>query len=398
MRVITQISGVIGVVRMIGTIDGVDKVIYIYMDTCSPVNFQTECIEQMKSINIVEFIKEMLFCIGKKGEKQFDIFIEQTLEHIEYIQDLEKKEPFKLSLRANYKNRILKLFAHMFSEVDREHGVLKVSVPKNSSNIRYNYYDIRDSLDQFSISEQANAIINELYAAMTPTFNITPDLIPDLIKEHQILLTLQSSEEKSINLLKKIKGEILLDDKIILDRYLDKIMNRYESPTVRDNIRKQLIDMLEIKITDLLQKIDLVKEEIQQFKSDFTSTMDPEIIRTYFDKIISAMIQFINADDTIIAILSDGVALRRIADKKYIKNVFYYGSVFHCVNIIRMCIEGFNFKITHSSIHDLMSLEDTSEKVIYEKIKLNTSSEDQTTIYQCSDISSIDIEQILNIE
>ena len=175
-----QINGPVNVVRLEGRINGINKVIYLFMDYHIPVSVQTAC-ENLFAKDISLYLAENFNKLNKSN-KMYDFFFEINPTD---LQNIQKGYPYATD--ANYKEiyilEIRKFFRRVFKYKPNENVV---SVSDYFKNIRLHYIDIRDYLEKnyFRKIDHAFYLIYQMWSAVFINLhNLSQIIIPIPIKK-----------------------------------------------------------------------------------------------------------------------------------------------------------------------------------------------------------------------
>src|SRR5437899_128812 len=130
---IKQINGPLNVTRLEGTVNGIKKVIYLFMDMHLDVEKQTECMN-IFSKDIQNYLVENFYVLNNV-HIIYDFFFEISASgtQIGYSKDKKYKEKYILEVNN--------IFRRVFKYDRKENQVKPSEVFKN---VRLHYLDIRD--------------------------------------------------------------------------------------------------------------------------------------------------------------------------------------------------------------------------------------------------------------
>ena len=131
---VKKINGPVNIVRLQGSINGIDKVIYLLMDFHIFVGQQTEC-NNVFAKDIQTFLADNFKNLNDSNI-MYDFFMEirpTVLGEIRHVYDSQ--------VRMRYIEEVFKFFRKIFNYNPSEN---KVSVSKSFKNIRLHYVDIRE--------------------------------------------------------------------------------------------------------------------------------------------------------------------------------------------------------------------------------------------------------------
>lgn len=414
---IKQINGPINVARLEGRINGVKKVIYVFMDFHVDVSEQTEC-ENIYSKDIQKYFVENFDRLNTQP-KIYDFFLEimpTRIQNIKYGYNF----PIPHHYRDKYIGEVVKLFRKLFVfDPDKN----KVSISTYFTKVRLHYMDIRDYFEKyyfdifnkvFSVSSHMSCqnviILNNLELII----NIFNDFKTYLQELYNIIESYISSKNKPPN--KKViikyeqvserKPQTLEEQKISdfenLNYLLDKIYNKYTNKKIQtiiiDEIKKLneqimiLIDVLQntiiqyTKIRNTYQnsRDKLIKSPIDDYGWGLHSIVIRNMITFINNSIYEIYVQFVRT----FALLMDLYFLRRFLDKNYITNAITYTGIAHSANYIDILVRKFDFKVTHTSYSKIPNMDELNSRIMDSK---NIGDVEELffpeTLFQCSDMT-----------
>ena len=296
-----NISGPINIVRVEGSINGIDKVLYLFFDWHVK---ETKC-SDYRSIDIVQlFDKFTNEAINFKNE--WDLFIEDDVNYV-YNKSLVEKTNYVSIYILELRN----FFNNKYSESVNE-------LVKKKDNIRYHYFDLRMKLNYFNIHDFLEDVINYKYA-------------------------------KSIlyNKLENIYNLILVDYDYIFKKE-NKINKKYNNSNLC-NIILNILDNINEEFKKLIQDFKEIMNDVKKESDNNYKKITKEGFYDYYNEIGNKITNFHIMYRKINSNIIDLYFLRRFLDKKYIKNSVIYSGADHSINIIHKLVKLFDFKITNVS-------------------------------------------------
>ena len=124
------INGPINIIRLEGKINGIEKILYTFMDREETVDMQTKC-NDIRNSDIMQYLVYNFDKISK-GNKIYDFFFEINVSESLNIPDITKK---------NYIGEINDMFIKSFL-VNKEKNTISRS--NTFPNIRFHFVDIKD--------------------------------------------------------------------------------------------------------------------------------------------------------------------------------------------------------------------------------------------------------------
>ncbi len=332
------INGPTNYAHLQGTINGIEKNIYLFFDKHLNIYEQTKC-ESFNSIDITYY----LYTLIKEAKDYLDFFMEIRLSQL--------NEPITYN-RDIYINEVINLFKSEFV-IENKGTTEQVKYSKTNSKVRLHYLDIRDCLGIYSLKNIIDKKINKYLNLLSK------DEKNKIIYYRKILKYVDIVNEQ-IDLLDKNMREIIINKNVVYDKinnkqkyYLDKLINKYKNTQLKQSIN--------IFLNSHYNRIlDYFKVAILEIKSINENMIDTNII-TDLTEVIDEIQVYINK---IYGLFTDVYLLRRFLDKNYINNSVIYSGGAHSINYIFYLVKYCNFKIV--KIHN--SLE-KNVKLLINKIK-----------------------------
>lgn len=400
----TEINGPTNVVRLEGKIDGIKKVIYLFMDWHIEMYNQTRC-DNIFAKDIDQYLVDNFSNISKKSSLVYDFFMEIRPTE-ELVDKLEDKQINKF--KGIYLQQVMKLFQKIF-KYDKEKT--KVSTPEIFKNIRLHYLDIRDYLYNHLIYKliRVKRTADNFFMSYGFDTNFLKNMAQDyetIAKHFEFIVNILQSPKYNKTTKKPTvikKKEIEEIDEEMIKSLANKIRKRYR----HNNIKKIMNEYVNSVVTDLQKILDQINDGISIFKKYSTIPTNIGEILTRDDKwpvlynygltpyIIKDIIhQISNIADTIyhatvsaFARLTDIYFIRRFLDKSYITNAVVYSGAAHSQFYIKILLNEFNFKITHVAYSAIKNINELTTEIkktqLYELTRLFS----PPILYQCSDIS-----------
>jgi hypothetical protein len=353
------ISGPINIIRLEGNINNITKILYLFMDIHQSVDRQTEC-QDIRSINTTNFIIDKLDEYKKEyPDKMFDVFIERDPLIPNFVD-------------KNYKGRYFDEMIHLFNRGYHNNVV---------SNCRFHYMDIRSYFvtKLKELADQFNDTANNMWKlqrfSIKKIINLKDCLtiLKTLImKIYDIIYLENKSNYKTKNKLIYSQHENILS-KYTEEEYIEttknlfnKLFDKYENNTIKEQIIKILNSELEQEFKIVFNIFDTDIKYFNEIlnKYDKNNNVDDifnsTTVHSYGISLsnnleILLKIKIIGSKlyDIIYgnfgAMITDVYFVRRFLDKLYITNTLLYTGGNHTINIIRLLVKYFNFKITNCS-------------------------------------------------
>jgi len=348
------IDGPVNIVRIEGSINNVNKVLYVLFDYHNPLHEQTQC-ESYDSVNITK----LLYNIFKNISHKLDFFLE--IRQIQYSR-YDSTNYNKMYIHENIK---------LYNQIK----------DKKFKNTRFHYMDIRDVL----LQDIANAY--EWFVFNDPIREIrinrivyldTCDLYlhySKLIKKRLLFIKTNLVEVNKSEYKQKLKKMFINGKKTteqLLYYTIYKLYYRYNHDDIfikfRNEYTKQILEYIEICLNNIKLVSDLLLSH-KDFIKDFNNKKFYYNDSSKIDELYSHKKYDINDDIIyrldkltsyiqnnlvdIFLLLTDLFFIRRFVDKDYINFGISYTGGKHSINYLYNLIKFFNFKITHASHSDV---------------------------------------------
>lgn len=353
------INGPLNVVRLEGDINGVNKVLYVFMDMHYPVQSQTKCPGVVAKDIVYYFIDEFI----KTEDKTIDFFLEYRKDDME---NAIKNNTIDNASHSQYISEVTKFIWDYKRLSNKEKEKREINF---DNNVRVHHLDIRDKLYTYGIRTE----IHEMSLYAQDAISGAPYKIVERIFIHAsnlktilnfVLRSLVKYDE-SINIDifdNGLNNEVYNNEKKQeFEKLLEKIFTKYKKKENYKKIKELYntfvdktfevykgIDDIMKKTSDILDKVNT----IGKLGDDGAGQLDymrgtiiyhdiidlKKIIDIYVIKIMDAFVD-----------LTDMYFLRRFIDKEYITNAISYTGILHSSNYIYILVKHFNMKITHAS-------------------------------------------------
>lgn len=408
------INGPFNVVRLEGKIDGITKVVYLFMDFHKQIGYQTKC-DNIYAIDLSTYLAETFYKIsnsesGRKYDFFYEIFpkiTEETLYDLHYHTNI--------NFVGRYIDEVSKLFDKIFS-YDQEKNI--VSISSLFKNIRLHYTDVRIFFIDFIYSyfHILNQLMGEIYVSriFQPYYvESINHMVNNIVDRYKILITLMDDFLSGKNI--PYEKAILIDrrpfeqqectdnqpeKRLNTQKYIfDKLFNKYHSSKIRNEMRAQLKisrDKMEKMIPELNNFMEKINDIAKKYGKKFIlNKHENEYIyginmREYFGDcaIIYPMLRKINSNEADIEmIFMDIFFLRRFLDKDYITNAIVYTGASHSYYYIEMLVQKFNFRITHASYATITNMNELNKQVMQSDLDGIEKIFYPSVMVQCSDLS-----------
>ena len=368
-----MVSGPINVLRLEGGINGVKKVIYLFMDYHVEVDEQLQC-SNVFSTDVQKYFAESFYDLnGDNEDITYDFFLEIYPSELTGRHD--RGDFDGPELKDHYIEEVVKFFRKIFNYDPKKNRVVSNQM---FSKIRLHYLDVRNYYEA-NINE-VNKEIASIVEAFVESNNIPTDDLQEVVhqldrlKRHLILvldvlstkpkvisksriINGSREEEREINEMPNVDTMIYLTDKIkniYSDKRIQTVMNELLAQSI-NNFKHTIEDIDSIKKT-LKRYIKTLDDTDQRLIKDSNSSY----IYTYGLSEVSKrniITNIVNetdvlADEKVVeffARFTDIYFLRRFLDKPYITNAIVYCGAMHTNTYVHTLVNKFNFKITHAS-------------------------------------------------
>lgn len=404
-----MINGPINIVRLEGMVNGIKKIIYLFMDIHIDVSDQTQC-QNIFSQDIHKYFINTFTQLNNQ-QQMYDFFLEV------YPSELHNNSVSKYSIveqKLRYIDEVSKIFSKIFNYDSKKDRVM---VNKMFKRVRFHYLDIRDYYEESAIemSEETVSLADQFMA----NDMISVSKLKNIIK---LLRQVRDHIAEVVNILENPPKISELIDKrpIITDmgsfnqdiykdreslRYLArKISYIYKHLNVKDKINKLLIDSIDNfkslirNYNKMIKKFNsyvdlLVKSRNRFVKTPKSSYLYGYGIDSYTEReMIVDIVNSVNKahDEGFIeyfARFTDVYFLRRFLDKDYITNAIVYSGSFHSFSYIHFLINEFDFKITHTSYSTDTNMSSLTKSIKGIKLMETKKFFSPPIFYQCSEIS-----------
>jgi hypothetical protein len=339
----TLISGPINAARIEGSINGINKILYIFMDYHLPCDKQMQCPDTIDN-DIVQYIDKNIRNVPVNTT--YDFFVESfpsdlndnlTTAKRRYIDEVIRY--FKISKKNNNDK----------NNNDKNNNVKKV--------IRYHHIDVREQAEK-QIVRNIHNIKNELRESIFDKNIKDTDFILNNVK------FLQSLVQYFYDL---VYQDNITGDERVAYKPLKKMFIKYNNKNVKDIITNFVNNKMKNTFTNIFTLLDSLNREINFAIDKLHHKKNTLVLHTsYFEHFysyspdINAMVLNLNQaqqtvnilDRQLIVLLShfvDIYFLRRFLDKDYVKNCIAYVGIYHACQIIHFLVNKLDFKVTHVS-------------------------------------------------
>lgn len=410
------VSGPVNVARLEGEVNGIKKVIYLFMDFHVEIPGQLEC-SNIHSKHINTFLMDNFMKL-KDSDQMIDVFLEERIEEsIDkdkfagiYINDIRGKQYTKL-----YLLQVMTMFKKLFNYQSEVNKVLKTPL---IGNLRIHYIDPRKI---FRDERGTDMYMSDIQPMIIGNIYKIDDF--SILRTKQYILSLKNRWEYFENIIKEcmetsskceVKSRIFetVISPEIHNTYfkyiLNKMMHKYKHTNIKEILNKYLgTEHKKIlkKIVMLQELHDLFESLNKEYMSQYHIIKDPNYIiannfyyNSYnyteselidkFEKPLIMLIQKIYGNINSDIMYMDIFFLRRFLDKDYITKVISYTGARHSANYMKILIQDFDFKLTHIAESNDMSITELNEVIKKEKNLAKIESIIYPKVFtQCSDLT-----------
>ena len=316
-----------------GSINGINKNIFLFSDTHLDLDNQTRC-ESFDSIDISQYLYKLI----KNTTEPLDFFLE--IKQSEINKSLSNK-------RDIYIKDVIEMFKTEFI-LEKD----KVKYSKSNPNVRLHYLDIRDHLDMFYILHTIQYDINEIFNLIKKNIGNIKENINNISKHIKII-------EYYLNKLYENKNDVIFLPQDIYKKedkqkyYFDKVINKYVNNNLKNNITLFLNEHFLYIYNELSLSLKYVNEHLKYYEIKYKD-------ETFINKFKENLQSMYDLSVDIYSLFVDVYLLRRILDKDYITNCIIYSGSQHSANYIYFLIKYCDFKL----INIQRSIESDKNKLI----------------------------------
>lgn len=326
------INGPTNFAHLSGSINGINKEIYLFFDSHLDINNQTRC-ESFDSIDISQYLYKLI----KNSKTELDFFLE--------IRQSEINKPLS-NKRDIYIQEVAELFKSEFI-VEKINNRNKVKYSKSNPNVRLHNLDIRDHFDLFYIMDIIQYDIPKAFDLLFKNIGTQEDNIKTLFKHikniEKTLGKLYSNYmrmyENKLKIYEKTDGQIY---------YLNKVVRNYENV----NLKKNINTFLSEHFINIYGKLNSSTINIRNYLNDYNMSHNDNIkknLQILYDSSVDIYSLFV-----------DVYLLRRILDKNYVTNCIVYSGSQHSANYMYFLLKYCDFKL----INIQKSIEHDQNKLI----------------------------------
>lgn len=376
------INGPVNVLRLEGNVNGVKKVIYLFMDYHVPITNQKQC-ENIFNYDIQTYFADSFNELNNKSKK-YDFFIE--LHPTLLSNNLAVENILPLRGRQRYIEEVIKLVRKLFLHDPKNN---KVMVNELFKNIRLHYLDIRDYYDKFfNGTNRILSIVDHTihYGITLDNINLIIESLKEIRSYMEFLINVMTSPDPYSASVKPIiiKNANEEEAKKSLEsdiKYLsNKIKSKYSNPNIKNFIHllnknsisgfKNIISFIDTNIDILnyyhgylsnnpINKL-IFDETDQKYYYGPSYKIINKIIRDMYDMPNDLIYKYLIP---IFARFTDIFFLRRFLDKSYITNTIVYSGAEHSEHYINILVKDFDFHITHASYSKISNMDELTNKI-----------------------------------
>lgn len=347
------IDGPVNVARLEGKVDGVNKVIYLFMDFHFDLGKNERQCDNIFSTHVRKYFADNFKTLND-GSKTIDFFMEF---HRRELYNYNKNNNYDHKLSSKYIWSVSKLLSKI-SDYDNEKN--KIIQSDFFNRLRIHYMDIRDeNITPFTTfgnyDKQLQSILDSIkYNGFIDNIHYESSL--KNISEYKTYLNLlnrfilgEHDQNYPIsNIIKKIREKYNNDSvKKIIQKYLNKI------PKFIDNINNILEELLSFIESNIKPDNYYDEKKFDAIANNYLFKQSDDNFYSILDKINNFIDRIMTFDLVLYVLLTDLFMLRRFLDKSYITNGISYTGMSHSKNYMYILIHELNFKITHISYTEL---------------------------------------------
>lgn len=369
------VNGPINVVRLEGSVAGIPKVIYLFLEIHQNLREQTES-KNIYSRDVHKYLADIFYKLNNT-ETKYDFFMEIVPTDIDPSQNTDGNNIYILKLR--------KFFSEMF-EYDSKNNLVKPS--ETFRNVRFHYLDIRDylSFNIYFLLHQALLISRSMRnssdfssTSLQKIMNILANVVVTIDQLIEIFKSSKNPNDKKplIDPKNQEKVNRTIDPNII-HKLFHKLRESYKHPEIRDKLVFSLkLSLLELG--KLLKEIDQCIKLLITYMSLYEKTknklclckttgsyvygLDTMTTESMLFEIDKSIYRIFISSVSIFAKITDVYFLRRFLDKDYITNAIVYTGYGHSLNYINLLVSQFGFKVTHCSYNFMNDMEKLNKQI-----------------------------------
>jgi hypothetical protein len=400
-----MVSGPINVMRLEGEVQGIKKVIYLFMDFHISINNQTQC-QNIFSQDVQKYFANNFYKLNN-GSIVYDFFVE--LYPSELAHNSHQKGITHRDYKDIYIEEVVKLFKKIF-RYDPRKNIVRMN--KLFKNIRLHYLDIREYF-KYNIPQQISEM-TDIAKDFMQTDNID---IKELVSIINLMQVMRDHLQYIINVLVQRSDKNIPTPKIIkrenrstpdtqsIEYLANKIKNLYK----HSDVKKAMRELINLSISNFKIAISEIDDATKRFNSyaDAISNSNDKLVRdentsymyTYGLSpytIRQMIVDIINTTDKLMderfieffARFTDIYFLRRFLDKDYVTNAIVYTGALHSNTYIYFLINFFDFRITHASYSKITNMNKLTNEVKKRSIMEIQELILPTSFEQCSNMDS----------
>lgn len=379
---LNMVSGPVNVMRLEGNVNGIKKVIYLFMDYHMNVDSQTQC-SNVFSQDVQKFFTNNFYDLSNNtnGNQMYDFFVEvypSELADNKYRQGINGKDH-----KEKYIEEVVKFFRKIFNYDAKKN---KVTVNKFFKNVRLHYIDIRDYY-KHNVHNQVTYMNGIAHQFMINDY-IDLERLDEIIKLMELMRT---HLEFVIDILAKSKHKSL-KMKIIKENFngpldvdaINYLANKIKTSYKHNNVKKVMLALINDTINNFESSIKEIDDAINEFneyyddiyKSNNRLVKDENTSYIYsyglsLSTVRQMIVNIANRVDNLVdekfveffARFTDIYFLRRFLDKDYITNAITYTGALHSNTYVYTLVKYFNFQITHASYSKISDMKKLTNKI-----------------------------------
>lgn len=386
------VNGPVNVARLEGEVNGIKKVIYLFMDMHQDITQQFECsnvyAQHINTYLMNNFVKL------KDSKKTIDVFLEEEFRFVlrkDVVSGWTRHNIKGTQKTDKYITEVLHMFKKMFNFSNETNKVFKIP---SLDNIRIHYVDPRNMfagptgirMEGFQLYTD---LLRNVYDITGNQASQTKQYIINLKKQWEYFQQIINECLNKANACKDVKSNVFggvnapENYESYIRHMFHKMMHRYNHKHIQKVLVSYLTTEIE-KITQIITKLGelyVLFEKLNYiFVDSYYRLKDPDysiknkyVYNPYFFDDIQKFEQFekplIELDSEIIALITYGFMymdvffLRRFLDKDYITNVVAYTGTGHSANFIEILVQSFDFKITNMAITNDLDIFDITKQI-----------------------------------
>ena len=362
-----EITGPVNVLRLEGKVDGVTKVVYLFLDHHYSAQNQTECLN-VYSTDVNQYLAQTFHKLNG-ASRVYDFFMELNVSDFRVdprYREAAKRESGRSGYRDIYIGRMVELIK---SAVEYDPETNRTLPSKVFQNVRLHYLDIREEFHT-PITWPLLFLQNDIWSMLCSkqdNFGHPIQLLTQ-VKEAvdsfvQVYETVSADPGAKLNPETEHRAQTpsWLSEHPLFAQTVRKLLIGYS----HTNIKQTLVKLFQTKMKEFSQLSTDLENAIETYSKMQNLLLDPPITLEYgtdaYDLERANMYGSVMLDAYLIAKklsiasmstvawITDCYLLRRVLDKDYITHSIIYSGGGHSRHYVQALVGDFGFSITHAA-------------------------------------------------